>query len=386
MRCVRNFCIWFGPTIAFLLLAEGAAQVFYRGQAVVVQTDPVLNHTWLPNATLYTSNYESRGVPPYTRRINGQGWLSSYDFAHEKSPGVYRVAYVGDSFVEGTCPEDDAVPTIVGKQLTPRGFSSVEVINTGTGSYAPTLYYLLLKTKLLAFQPDLVVINVDMTDVFDDSIYRHTLQRSATGELIGCAPGHPALATHRRTEKGLEKLSLLHGIILRLSGASRAVRFVLDVIADIKKRRVGPHDEAIPPLFAWCSESWSPSTQGDVEWSMSMLREAIRVTKRQGAQVVVTAVPHKQQLESVWSLRPMNELADVCEEEGVPFLNPVEAFRERLAERAPAEIYIPGDMHFNPSGYRMWAEIQLDFLKKIIAVKPDAAPAPLHVPPLHGLS
>ncbi len=367
-----SFCIWFGPTIAFLLVAEGAVRVFYRGQAVVVQTDPVLNHTWVPNATLYTPNYESRGVPPYTRRINGQGWLASYDFAQEKRPGVYRVAYVGDSFVEGTCPEEDAVPTIVGKHLNPRGFSAVEVINTGTSSYAPTLYYLLLKTKLLAFQPDLVVINVDMTDVFDDSIYRATLQRSASGELLGCAPGHPALATHRRTEKGLEKLSLLHGIILRLSGASRAVRFVLDVIADIKKRRVGPQDGAAPPLFAWCSESWSPSTQADVEWSMSMLREAIRVTKEQGAQVVVTAVPHRQQLEGFWSLRPMKELAVVCEGEGVPFLNPVEAFREQLAGRAPAEIYIPGDMHFNPSGYRMWAEIQLDFLRKIIAGKPAA--------------
>ena len=79
-----------------------------------------------------------------------------------------------------------------------------------------------------------------------------------------------------------------------------------------------------------------------------------------------TAVPHKQQLEGLWSLRPIKELALVCREEGAPFLDPVEAFRQRLAGRPPNEIYIPGGMHFNPAGYRMRAEIQLEFLRTLI--------------------
>jgi hypothetical protein len=151
-------------------------------------------------------------------------------------------------------------------------------------------------------------------------------------------------------------------MVLRASTVSSTVRFILDVAASIGNQTSNNRDGVVPPLFAWCSESWAPSIQADVEWSMTMLKEAIRLTKKSGAQVVVTAVPHRQQLEGLWSIRPMRELAQVCKEESVPFLDPTPEFTERLAGRPPAEIYIPGDMHFNPAGYRMWAEIQLEFL------------------------
>lgn len=361
---LRSLVFWFGPTILFLLVAEGAARVFYADAPVVMQRDEILNHVWTPYATFYTTTFENRGVPPYSRRVNGQSWLSSYDFSPKKAAGVYRVAYIGDSFTEGTCPEEDALPTIVGKFFKPTGVSEVEVVNTGTSSYAPTLYYLLLKTKLLMFKPDLVIVNVDMTDVFDDSIYQATLQRSPSGELLACTPGHPALTIHRRTERGLEKLTTFQVVILRASEVSRVVRLFLDLGGELRKKRTQIESDSVPALFGWCAQNWSAAVQADVDWSMSMLRDAIRVARQQGVRVVVTAVPHKQQLEGRWSLRPMAELARVCKDEGVPFLDPTEGFREKLAGRAPSEIYIPGDMHFNPAGYRMWAEIQLEFLAR----------------------
>jgi hypothetical protein len=61
----------------------------------------------------------------------------------------------------------------------------------------------------------------------------------------------------------------------------------------------------------------------------------------------------------------MHALASLCEQSQVPFLNPVDAFKKRLGTTAPIAIYIPNDMHFNPKGYRMWAEIQLEFLNRI---------------------
>ncbi len=64
----------------------------------------------------------------------------------KKGDGIYRIAYLGDSFTEGTCSEVDSVLAIVERSLRAQGFKSVEVINAGTPSYAPTLYYLLLKT------------------------------------------------------------------------------------------------------------------------------------------------------------------------------------------------------------------------------------------------
>jgi lysophospholipase L1-like esterase len=61
----------------------------------------------------------------------------------------------------------------------------------------------------------------------------------------------------------------------------------------------------------------------------------------------------------------MDDIAAVSARENVPFLNPVEAFKQKLGSTSPQEIYIPNDMHFNSKGYRMWAEIQLEFLNRI---------------------
>lgn len=326
-----------------------------------LQSDPVLNHIWVPNQIRTVGTFADRGIPPFTRKVNGQSWMMDYEVSHQKKDGTYRIAYLGDSFIEGTCPEEDTIPSIVRRLLKVPGYESVEVINTGTSSYAPTLYYLLLKTKLLQFHPDLIVLNIDMTDVFDDSLYQATLETDGDGNPTACPAGHPLLSTHRRTERGLERLSLLQRSVSWLSERSSLVRMILHVAGQVR-RDVRSGDEGVPQAFAWCASNRSQEVEADVKWSMEMLKRVIQLAKSNGIKIVVTAVPHRQQLEGTWSLQPFNDIAAVCAAEGVPFLNPVDAFKQRLGSTPPRDIYIPQDMHFNPKGYRMWGEIQLGFL------------------------
>jgi lysophospholipase L1-like esterase len=348
----------------FLVVAELGARSFYATAFNPLQSDPVLNHIWIPNLSRTVGTFADRGIPPFTRTVNGQSWMMDYEVAPQKSDGTYRIAYLGDSFIEGTCPAEDTVPSIVGSSLTVPGYERVEVINTGTSSYAPTLYYLLLKTKLLQFHPDLIVVNIDMTDVFDDSLYRATLVRGENGEPIACPAGHPLLSTHRRTERGLEQLSTFERGAAWLAERSSLARMILHVASQVK-RDARSGDEGIPQAFAWCGTNRSQDTQSDVQWSMDMLRRLIQLAKSNGIKIVVTAIPHREQLEGKWSLQPMNDIEAVCKAEGVPFLNPVEAFKQRLGSTPPQEIYIPEDMHFNPKGYRMWGEIQREFLNSL---------------------
>ena len=281
----------------------------------------------------------------------------------EKKERAYRIAYLGDSFTEGTCPEDDSVPAIVERSLRIPEFDSVEVINAGTSSYAPTLYYLLLRTKILPYHPDLVVVNVDMTDVFDDSLYGATLKTDANGDPSECPPGHPLLKTHRRTERGLEEITLSQRVLSWISDRSAAVKLVVQAV--LHRRNYARDSGLVPSAFAWCDPRRSPQTQQDVLHSMDMLSRVVKLAKASGIKIVVTAVPHLQQIQGKWSLEPMNDIASVCAKENVPFLNPVEAFKQKLGTTPPQEIYIPGDMHFNAKGYRMWAEIQLEFLNRV---------------------
>ncbi len=348
----------------FVVVFELGARSFYSSAPSIIMTDDVLNHVWIPNQTRVVRDFEKAGIPPYTRKVNGQGFIMEREPGLQKPERAYRIAYVGDSFTEGTCPEVDSLPAIVERSLRIPGFDSVDVINAGTPSYAPTLYYLLVKTKLLAYRPDLLVVNVDMTDVFDDSLYSATLRSDSNGDPIACPPGHPLLTTHRRTERGLEALSASQRAVLWLSERSGSIRMVLEVVSQIRARSQKRQTE-VPPAFAWCGADRSPATQHDVAHSMDMLARVIRLAKTQGIKIVITAVPHLKQLEGKWSLQPMNDIAAVCAQENVPFLNPVEAFKQRLGSTPPEKIYIPGDMHFNADGYRMWGEIQVEFLKSL---------------------
>ena len=290
--------------------------------------------------------------------------MADYDFSLDKAPQTFRIAYLGDSFVEGTCPEEDSVPAIVQRSLKVPG-KTVEVMNTGTSSYAPALYYLLFTTKLAAYKPDLLVVNIDMTDVFDDSLYRMTLNYNAEGAPVACAPGHPAFGTHRRTERGLEKLTPVQRSILAAAEYSSLVKVILDYVAELARRE--PVDDGeVPPLFEWCAPARSEKAKSDVAWSMSMLKRLIQEAKRDGIKVVVTGVPHRQQLEGTWSLQPFSDIESVCISEDVPFLNPVAGIKAKLGDQSPSSIYIPGDMHFNPKGYQLWGGLQVDFLRRVV--------------------
>ena len=327
-------------------------------------TDEVLNHVWIPGQLRVVRDFEKAGIPSFPRKVNSQGFIMEREVSLQKAEGTYRVAYVGDSFTEGTCPEGDSVPAIVERSLRVPGYNNVEVMNAGTASYAPTLYYLLLKTKLLAYHPDLLVVNVDMTDVFDDSLYGATLRTDEKGDPVACPPGHPLLKTHRRTERGLEEVSASQRVLLWLSQRSDAVKLVVQAMSRSGREYRGHHNE-VPPAFAWCGPTRSADTQEDVKRSMEMLTRVVRLAKANGIKIVITAVPHLEQLQGGWSLQPMNDIAAVCAQENVPFLNPVEAFKQKLGSTPPQEIYIPGDMHFNVKGYRMWGEIQVEFLNRV---------------------
>jgi len=131
----------------------------------IVMADPVMHHTYIPSSS-------PKGLP-YTLHINSQSWPEDHDIEQRKPAGVYRIFMVGDSNTQGYVDPQARWVTIVGKELNKRARrdgpskTRYEVINAGRVSYSPLLYYLHIKNQILSYSPDLVVINVDMTDNID---------------------------------------------------------------------------------------------------------------------------------------------------------------------------------------------------------------------------
>jgi hypothetical protein len=172
-RLMKNF---FG-TIALialgLVLALGVADLGIR----------VANH-WFPYFYCYDAA-RGWGLNPgahgwYRRegesylRINLDGFRGP-DYARPKPPGVFRVAVLGDSYVEAMqVAEDQTFTAVIGRELANcpelKG-KRVEALNFGVDGYGTAQELFTLRQKVWAYQPDIVVLAIFLgNDVRNNSV------------------------------------------------------------------------------------------------------------------------------------------------------------------------------------------------------------------------
>ena len=123
-----------------------------------------------------------------TARINNLGYRGG-DFALEKTPGVTRVLFLGDSFTYGSGVNDnETFSALLGSFFREHNFA-IEVINGGFASYSPLLHYLRMRDDHIRLNPDRVFLFYDLTDLQDDFKYEQNLVfDKQSGEILGCNP------------------------------------------------------------------------------------------------------------------------------------------------------------------------------------------------------
>jgi hypothetical protein len=163
-----------------LAIAEAAARFLYPPPEYhgVYAPDEVLHHRARPRATGGQRLETGRAVMLRTNSLGLRGLEIP-----PKAPGVCRIVDVGDSFIEaGTSPEPDTSAKVLERLLNDRRDGRrYEVVNAGQVSHSPILYTLFLERVLLALAPDLVLVNVDMSDVQDDAAYSRIAEFDAAG-------------------------------------------------------------------------------------------------------------------------------------------------------------------------------------------------------------
>lgn len=130
-------------------------------------------HVHLPNSShvLGDGNHFA-----YVRTTNSIG-VSSHDWTKEKQDSVYRIFALGDSFTEGDgAPADSTWPALLEKKLA-SNHNKVEVLNAGVCGSDPYFEFMLLKKRLLGYQPDKVIIAISIQDLVEDIGVRGGLER-----------------------------------------------------------------------------------------------------------------------------------------------------------------------------------------------------------------
>jgi len=343
--------------------------------------DPVLHHTWIPSVSGVATTEDTH----FVLHINRQSWVEEYDVQQRKPPGVFRVFMVGDSNTQGFVDTSNKWVKIVERGLNQRARqdggaeTTYEVINAGRWSYSPLLYYLHIKNQILPYSPDLVVINVDMTDCRDDTVYRYSMQTNSAGDVVAVNPSRTTVEQQGLvlTPRGVRKLTFwerdchwllehfaclayLHLAILQTVDRESWIHNGREAVSEA----LAPNTNELPKRLQcnWLAHTWNKEVEENVAFTMMMLGKSIDLLKSNGVACMVTGVPHYLQFTGYWSARPHEVLADTARQHGVPFLNVYEVFYPQVAHSKQSDFYWPGDpIHLNARGNQMFADAFLSF-------------------------
>ncbi len=126
--------------------------------------DPNIGIALIPNLTVHHNKGCFQGLVE-TNSFGMRDRARTLD----KPPGVFRIAMLGDSVMEGVHVQPDEVVNIqLEKILRAKGYNA-EVLNFGVEGIGTTQELLMYKEKVRQFHPDLVLLTFTSNDVMNNS-------------------------------------------------------------------------------------------------------------------------------------------------------------------------------------------------------------------------
>jgi lysophospholipase L1-like esterase len=183
---VRNLLLAGTATlVSYVVVDFVAGMVLIQPLSPPLVPDAFRHHVLVPSSY---AEFRQRDFA-YIQRVNNFG-MRGEDVTLEKAPRTRRILMLGDSFTMGKGVEDDETfSAVLGPLIQPNVSAcsdfAIEVLNGGVDSYAPILSLIQLRRDLSQLDPDLVVLNLDNSDLVQEAAYRQQAVRAADGEIVG---------------------------------------------------------------------------------------------------------------------------------------------------------------------------------------------------------
>lgn len=137
-------------------------------------------------------------------RTNSLGYRGP-EVAMPKPADTYRIVILGDeTILAPETPEEDHFILQLAALLHERTRLKIDVVNAGIPGACPLTEFLAFKQKLLAVQPDLVLLHFDWSDVTDDRQLRRYTRSDSGRTPLSCT--HASLQTGKQKSNPLEDL------------------------------------------------------------------------------------------------------------------------------------------------------------------------------------
>jgi hypothetical protein len=336
-------------SLALIEIALRAQQIFgplydldLKADAATFGLNDELNHTHIPPVTEWNAD----GI------------------RHMRVPNSTQCApkllFMGDSFMQGL-GIDDTIPVHVRDYFRDVLHRDVCVFNAGTSSYSPSIYVPQAKKLIPRIKPELVIIDIDETDLFDDYYrYRHLVVRDQSGSIVAV----------RRTPLGEE---FRQGLV----AACKKPLYLQRLLAKLYFTRI---------VYPRLSADYRRNMEQDLFWAS---RVPIAVAReRYGAAIgyfaatlqdlTDTAVrlmgspqdviyihhPHLENLHTkgdVFNNVVSDTIGEVAARNNVRYYDATDDLKMQFGA-VPGRYYIPNDMHFNARGLRAYGLAVANYL------------------------
>lgn len=137
-------------------------------------------------------------------RTNSLGFRGA-EIEMPKPAQVYRVVVLGDETIFAPeTPDEDHFIRHLTNLLQQRTRLKIEIINAGVPGACPLTEFLSFKNRLLAIQPDLVLLHFDWSDVADDRLLRRSTRSDTQRIPVSCT--HSSLRPRGKKPNPLQDL------------------------------------------------------------------------------------------------------------------------------------------------------------------------------------
>jgi len=278
-----------------------------------------------------------------------------------KPPGTYRIVCLGDENVFGPeVPDAQLFVSRLRDLLQTQTRLRIDVINAGVPGYCPLLSYLQVRQRLLALQPDLLILNFDMADVAEDyEVRRHTVMDNADVPLACVA------------SKGTDDVSWLgrwtnQCLVLQWLQRQASAIWMSQAQAS-SPREIG----SATARYAWLEDT-PPDWTVHIRQTLSAIDQLHQVAQGVHARLVLAVYPAPWQVSTSASAAPGVREAlgvprdalftsrvpfDILEEyarrRDLPFCNAANAFE---SADAPEQLYLDTAPRFSAKGHELYAQ------------------------------
>jgi len=381
-RSVRRPWASLALGLASVAVALGAAELLLRTFLPIGQLSYRLDEELLfeprPDSARFFVHRPGQTPRSVVARINSQGFRGPE--LRDPRP-AHRVVVYGDSFIHAEYAAlEDTFAWQLQQSLAPAG-GDVEVVNAGVRSYGPDQALLRMERTVAALEPDLVVFAVYSGNDYGDPIRNKLFRIGADGRL---ERRHPTIAPALREEFEQRPIETL-GLAGLLRAAKRAV----------KLRLRAQRGDAAPPslgeVMEQCEREFQDFERSDLVGSeafedhydldlalepdgpaavykakmmRALLAEAARFATARALPLVVLVIPAVEDVAPEAGYLPLagaprdpallsRGVVEAARAVGLPVVDLWQVFRES----EPAELYLPGDFHWNPRGQALAARV-----------------------------